>query len=120
MKIAVSTQGKDLQDQIDTRFGRAAGFIIYDLDTDEYEYISNSENAYAMQGAGPQTAQVIAQAGAEAVITGHIGPKAYSALNAGKIKIFLAQENKTVQETIQNFKQGNIKSSDGADKPGHW
>jgi len=76
MKIAISSQGDDLSATLDPRFGRASGFIIYDLDTDQYEYISNAENAQAPQGAGGQAAQTVARSGAQAVISGHIGPKA--------------------------------------------
>ena len=39
MKIALSSEGNLLEDNLDMRFGRAKGFIIYDLDNNEYEYI---------------------------------------------------------------------------------
>ncbi len=119
MKIALSSKGKDLTTALDPRFGRAAGFIIYDTETDNYEYISNEENLNANQGAGVQTAQKIANSGAQAVISGHIGPKAFSALNAGNVKIYLT-DKATVQEAVAAFKDGELVPSNGADKPGHW
>ncbi len=119
MKIAISSQGDDLSAKLDPRFGRASGFIIYDLDTDKYEYISNAENARAPQGAGGQAAQTVARSGADVIISGHIGPKAYAALSGGGMTIYLAQEG-TIQEVIQAFKNGKLQSTQGADKPGHW
>mgnify|MGYP006296514451 CR=1 FL=1 len=119
MKIAISCQGKDLSSSVDPRFGRAAGFIIYDTETENFDYITNEQNLNAAQGAGIQTAQNVAKSGAQAVITGHVGPKAFSALKAGKIDIYLGA-NQSVQESIQAFKNGDLKAADQADKPGHW
>lgn len=119
MKIAISSQGNDLSAQIDPRFGRATGFIIYDLDTDEYDFISNAENSQAPQGAGGQASQAVAKSGAKAVISGHIGPKAFAALSAGGFSIYLAEKG-TVQEIIQAYKNGQLQSVQGHDKPGHW
>lgn len=119
MKIAISSQGKDLSSAVDPRFGRAAGFIIYDLETENYEYIDNEQNLNAAQGAGIQTAQNVAKSGARAVITGHVGPKAFSALKSGNIDIYLGT-NQSVQESISAFKNKELKPADQADKPGHW
>lgn len=119
MKIAISSKGKDLSTSLDPRFGRAAGFIIYDTESDSYEYLSNQENLNANQGAGIQTAQKIANAGVQGVISGHIGPKAFSALDAGNIKIYLTDQS-NVQEAIAAFKNGQLLPADTADKPGHW
>ena len=118
MKIAISSQGKELSSAVDPRFGRAAGFLIYDTETGNYEYINNEQNLNAAQGAGIQTAQNVAKSGAQAVITGHVGPKAFSALKSGKIAIYLGA-NKSVEESIQAFKNVERKPEDHAAKPGH-
>lgn len=119
MKIAVSTQGQDLNSALDPRFGRASGFLIYDDQSGEAEYISNTQNLQAMQGAGIQTAQNVAQSGAKAVISGHVGPKAFSALKAGGIAIYLCAQG-TVQEALDALKAGTLTQAQDADKPGHW
>ncbi len=119
MKIAISSQGQDMNSGLDPRFGRTSGFIIYDTDSQEWSYLANTQNMQAMQGAGIQTAQNVVQAGAEAVITGHVGPKAFSALQAGGIGIYLCQEP-TVQEAVKAFMDNRLSPTDGADKPGHW
>lgn len=120
MKIAISCKGNDLNAKLDPRFGRAAGFIIYDTVSGNYEYLSNEENLNAPQGAGVQTAQKIANSGVQAVISGHVGPKAFSALNAGKIEVYLSSQSRTVQEAASAFKNGELSSSSGADRPGRW
>jgi len=119
MKIAISSQGQDMSSAIDPRFGRAAGFIVYDDQSGSYEHISNQQNLQAMQGAGIQTAQNVAQSGAKAVISGHVGPKAFSALQSGGIDIYLFQSG-TVQEALDAFKAGKLERAQDADKPGHW
>lgn len=119
MKIAITAQGESLEDKVDPRFGRAQGFIVFDLDTESFEYISNLQNLNAMQGAGIQTAQNVAKTGAEAIITGHVGPKAFTALKAGKIKVYFCPEI-SIKEAIAKFKANELELADEADKPGHW
>ena len=119
MTIAISSQGDSLQAALDPRFGRCKGFIIFDPSTESSRFVSNEQNLNAPQGAGIQTAQNVAHCGAEAVITGHIGPKAYRALQAGGIQVYLTQAA-TVQEAIQAYQQGRLEASQGPDKPGHW
>jgi predicted Fe-Mo cluster-binding NifX family protein len=119
MKIAISSQGPDLNAALDPRFGRAAGFIVYDDANGNFEYISNEQNLQAMQGAGVQTAQKVAKTGAKAIISGHVGPKAFSALRSGGIDIYLCQAG-TVQEALDALKAGSLEKAQDADKPGHW
>ena len=92
MKIAISSTGEDLDSKIDLRFGRAFGFIIYDLDTDEFSFVNNVQNLEASQGAGIQTAQTVVNLDAGALITGHCGPKAFKVLSASDVKIYVGAE----------------------------
>ncbi|MBI9109664.1 NifB/NifX family molybdenum-iron cluster-binding protein [Maridesulfovibrio ferrireducens] len=119
MKIAISCQGPNLNDSIDPRFGRAKGFAILDTDNDSYEFVDNTQNLNAPQGAGIQSAQNVAATGAKVIITGHVGPKAFTALEKGAIKIFLT-ESGTVEDAFSAYKNGNLEEASGADKPGHW
>ena len=43
-KIAVSSEGPDMDARVDPRFGRAAGFIIIDPDTMAFEYVDNGRH----------------------------------------------------------------------------
>jgi predicted Fe-Mo cluster-binding NifX family protein len=119
MKIAISSAGPALDDLIDLRFGRAAMFIVYDLDNETFTVEDNEQNLNAAQGAGIQAAQHVVNSGAQALITGHTGPKAFKVLEAAKIPIYLA-EGGTVREAIAAFRAGSLKAIAEADVEGHW
>ena len=53
MIVAVSATGKDLNSQVDPRFGRCQNFLIVNTDTMEFEAIENP-NINASGGAGIQ------------------------------------------------------------------
>lgn len=119
MKIAISSAGNTLDDQLDLRFGRAALFIIYDLDHETFTVIDNAQNLNAVQGAGIQSAQHVVNSGAQALVTGHTGPKAYKVLEAAKIPVYLA-EGGTVRDALERWKQMKLKQITEADVEGHW
>lgn len=119
MIIAISSQGPGLDSPVDLRFGRAAGFVVVDTDSGDHRYEDNEQNLQLAQGAGIQAAQNVARTGAGAVITGHVGPKAYLALDKGGIKIFLGAAGK-VSEALDAFKAGTMEAAPGPDKQGHW
>ena len=120
MKVAVTSQGKELSSEIDPRFGRAKWLIVVDTDEGDFKAYDNVLNLNAVQGAGIQTGQNIANLGVEAVITGNVGPNAFKTLNAAGVKIFLAQQKQTVQEAIDSFKSGKLKEVGQANVEGHW
>ena len=119
MKVAITSQGKELSSEIDLRFGRAKWIIVVDTETGEFQLQDNVVNLNAVQGAGIQTGQNIANLGVEAVITGNIGPNAFKTLNAAEVKMFLAQKQ-TVRQALDLFKVGKLKEVDGANVEGHW
>ena len=119
MKVAVTAQGNELSSEIDLRFGRAKWLIVVDTETGDFEGHNNVVNLNAVQGAGIQTGQNIANLGVEAVITGNVGPNAFKTLNVAGVKIFLA-EKQTVQEAINSFKAGKLKEVNQANVEGHW
>jgi len=118
MKIAISSSGKDLNCQIDPRFGRCQYFIFLDPETMEFE-VSENEGLMAMGGAGVQAAQLIAQKGATALITGNLGPNAASALSASGIKVHLVSGG-TVREVTEAFKAGKLQEVSGPSVPPHF
>jgi predicted Fe-Mo cluster-binding NifX family protein len=119
MKIAITTSGNDLTAALDSRFGRAPKFMIYDLDTDTFEIVDNQQNLNAAQGAGIQSAQNIARLGAGALVTGHCGPKAFRVLLAAGIKIYNTNAA-TTGEALELYKAGKLKEASDADVEGHW
>ena len=119
MKIAITAQEKELSSEIDLSFGRAKWLIVVDTESGDFRAHDNAVNLNAVQGAGIQTGQNIANLGVEAVITGNVGPNAFKTLNAADIKIFLA-EKQTVQDAIDSFKAGKLKEVNQANVEGHW
>jgi len=110
MKICVTSQGDNLDAQIDGRFGRCPKFIFVDPDTMEYEVIDNP-SANAMGGAGIQSGQLISSKGATLLMTGNIGPNAFQTLKAAGIETVTGQRG-TVKEAIERYKKGEVKPTD--------
>ncbi len=119
MKIAISVSEGTLESPIDNRFGRAKSFMLYDTETKSFTTHDNTQNLTAAQGAGIQAGQNVVELGADCLITGHCGPKAYKVLAAGDIKLFLAVDG-TVQENIKKCIDGELSESNSADVEGHW
>jgi predicted Fe-Mo cluster-binding NifX family protein len=108
MKIIFSSTGKNWEDNIDDRFGRAKGFVLYDEDNDKLSWLSNDKNMNAGHGAGIQAAQLVLNTGAEILITGRIGPKAREVLEKTNIKIY-ETANVSIKQAYKNFKEGLLK-----------
>jgi predicted DNA-binding protein (UPF0251 family)/predicted Fe-Mo cluster-binding NifX family protein len=117
-KIAVSAESPNLDDPLDPRFGRAAGFIIIDPTTQEFEYIDNGASQAMSQGAGIQAAEIVVRAGATVVLTGYVGPKAFRVLQASGIRVGQNLENLTVREAVARYASGSIEMAAGSDKEG--
>lgn len=119
MKIAFTTSGNELNSPLDNRFGRALKFLVYDLDSDTFEVLDNQQNLNAAQGAGIQSAETIARSGAECLVTGHCGPKAFRVLSAARIKVYNTEAS-TVAEGLELYRQGKLTEAGNADVEGHW
>jgi predicted Fe-Mo cluster-binding NifX family protein len=119
MKIAVSSTGTDADAAVDQRFGRAAGFVIVDDGDDSVVHVPNTQNLNAPQGAGIQAAKLVSDSGANVVISGHCGPKAFRTLQAAGIQVVVGATG-TVKEAVVAFKAGELKASSSADVDGHW
>ena len=119
MKIIFTTSGDTLDAALDPSFGRARNFLLYDLESAAFDIISNQQNLNAAQGAGIQAAQTIAKAGAQALITGHCGPKAFRVLEAASIKVFNT-DAPTVAEALARYRSGELTEAQSANVEGHW
>ncbi|MBU1172852.1 MAG: NifB/NifX family molybdenum-iron cluster-binding protein [Proteobacteria bacterium] len=119
MKIAVTSRGKDLQAQVDPRFGRAAYILVVDTETLAVDVLDNSENVNAFKGAGIQAASLISDKGAEALLTGHCGPNAFKTLEAAGVKVVNDVQG-TIEGAVTNFKNGRYSYAENADVDGHW
>jgi len=119
MKLVITSQAAGLDGPIDPRFGRAKYFVLVDTETGESSSHDNAQNLNAPQGAGIQAAQSVARLGAEAILTGHVGPKAYTTLSAAKVAVYTGISG-TVKNAVEQFKEGRLTASAQADVEGHW
>jgi len=119
MKIAVTATGKNLEDEMDQRFGRAAFFLIVDTVDNQVNVIDNAQNLQSQQGAGIQAAKTVIDQGAEVVITGHCGPNAFQALQAAGVNVVVGVRG-TVEQVLDQFKRGKLETTQSSDVPGHW
>ncbi|KMY66965.1 hypothetical protein AAU61_13455 [Desulfocarbo indianensis] len=119
-KIAISSEGPTLDDKVDPRFGRAGGFIIVDPDTMEFTYLDNGASQARAQGAGIQTAEMVAKAGARVILTGFVGPKAFQALKAAGLSVGQDLEGVTVRQAVEKFKAGQVNLAEEPNRPGGW
>lgn len=119
MKVAVSSEGKTITDPVDTRFGRCVGFLVADSESGTVTYIENHQDTEAVQGAGIQAAKTVINSGAEILITGNVGPKAFTALTSAGIKIYLC-EKCTIADALDELQKGNLAPASEASVEGHW
>ncbi|MCG2734662.1 MAG: dinitrogenase iron-molybdenum cofactor biosynthesis protein [Pseudodesulfovibrio aespoeensis] len=83
----------------------------------ETSYVDNGASQALAQGAGIQAAETLANAGVQAVITGSVGPKAFTALSAAGIRIGQGVENVTVAEAVRLFTSGSVPFADTPNSP---
>ncbi|MGP8321671.1 MAG: NifB/NifX family molybdenum-iron cluster-binding protein [Methanosarcinaceae archaeon] len=117
MKICVTSAGGSLESPVDMRFGRCQYFIIVDSDTMEFEAIENP-NISASGGAGIQSAQFVANKGAEVLITGSLGPNAFPILDASDIKV-VSTSGGSVADAIEQYKNGTLQALTGPTATAH-
>jgi predicted Fe-Mo cluster-binding NifX family protein len=119
VKIVFTTSGESLEAPLEGRFGRAPRFLVYDQDHDTVEILDNRQNVEAAQGAGIQAAEAVVRSGAQALVTGHCGPKAFRVLAAAGIPVFTSNEA-TVSAALEAFRAGRLTRAQSADVDGHW
>lgn len=107
MKIAITAKSAEPSGPIDSVFGRAQNFLVFDTDNKEWSCYPNRQNLEAAQGAGIQAAQQIQKIGATVLITGNLGPKAQRVLAADNIKIYIASQG-TVEQTLTDYQQNRL------------
>ncbi len=118
MKIAITAVGDTPDDEVDPRLGRCAYFLIYDVESKQYQAVSN-EAATQSGGAGVAAAQLVQGNGAEVVLTGNAGPNAFSTLQAAGVKVVVGVSGK-VHEAVEKYLAGGYKSVDEASVKPHF
>ena len=117
MKIAISAAGTDLEAATSPIFGRCPAYVFVDTQTMEYQGVPNPA-VDAPGGAGIQAAQFIVEQGAQAVVSGNVGPNAMGVFRAASIPVYLF-EGGTVRQAAEALAAGKLQAVEGANVPAH-
>jgi predicted Fe-Mo cluster-binding NifX family protein len=120
MKVAISAQSDTIDALVDPRFGRARWFIVVDSENGAWQAHDNAANVDASGGAGVQAGTTVASQGAQAVITGNVGPNAHKVLAAANIAIYQADNGTSVRDALAAFTSGKLTAVEAPTVSGHW
>jgi predicted Fe-Mo cluster-binding NifX family protein len=110
MKIAFTAKGSEWNSKIDPRFGRTEYLLIYDTDSQELISHDNRSIENEAHGAGPKTAKLIYDTGADVLITGNgPGENAALALEKAGVEIYTGAEKMKVNEALEAFYNKQLK-----------
>jgi predicted Fe-Mo cluster-binding NifX family protein/ferredoxin len=118
MKIAVTSTGPALDDNVEARFGRCAYFLIIDTETLKCEPIENPNIALG-GGAGIQSAQLMSEKGVTTVLTGNCGPNAFNVFGQAGIQVIVGVRG-TVRNAVEQFKTGALSTASGPNVVSHF
>jgi len=118
MKIAVTTTGPSLDDQVEARFGRTPYYLFIDTETMEVEAVQNP-NAAAGGGVGIQSAQLMAEHDVKYVLTGNCGPNASQVFEAAGIQVIVGVTG-IARQVIDQFKAGTFTASNQPNVASHF
>jgi predicted Fe-Mo cluster-binding NifX family protein len=117
MKIVVTANGAGLDAAASPVFGRCPTYVLVDTDTMQCESVENPAVG-ASGGAGIQAAQFILERGAQAVVTGNVGPNAFGVFQVSGVEVYLFGGG-TVREAVEAYKAGQLHPVSGANVPAH-
>lgn len=118
-KVIVSASGQNLEAEVAPRFGRAPYFLLVNPESMEYEVVANQQNFQAAQGAGIQSAALVARYKPSALLTGYCGPKAFDTLQAARIEVIVGVKG-SVREAVQQFRSGKLSPAGSPNAAAHW
>lgn len=118
-KVCFTSSGPTLDSLIDPRFGRSAFIIFLDEKGNIEESIPNP-GVQAFRGAGVISAQEVVKRGVSDLVSGNIGPNAFSVLSSAGIKIFLVSSTVTVEEGFKLWKEGKLSLANSPSIQSGW
>ena len=113
MKIAISTDGTDLESQVAQRFGTSQYLLIVDLETMSFDTVPNP-GATGQRGAGMQAVVLAISKDVKAVLTGHCSPAATRQLTQNGIQVYAGLSGK-LKDVLEKYRKGDLKESAVAD-----
>ncbi len=119
MKIAISSTGKNLESEVDARFGRCDYFLIVKIENNKVKDFKAIENIAKAQmgGAGIVAGEIVAKQKVNAVITVNLGPRAFSVFEQFGMEIYHGEGK--IKNVLQQFIDGKLKKLTNATGPQH-
>ncbi len=117
MKIVVSANGAGLDAPASSVFGRCPMYVFVNTETLKCESVENPA-MNAAGGAGIQAAQFVVERGAQAVVTGNVGPNAFNVFQPANVPVYLFGGG-TVRQAAEAYKAGQLSSTGGASAQAH-
>ncbi|KGG80452.1 NifB/NifX family molybdenum-iron cluster-binding protein [Caloranaerobacter azorensis] len=106
MKVCFSSEGRNLDSQLDPRFGRCKYFVIVDTKTNDIKVVEN-EGLVSEHGAGVSAANLVVDEGVDVVVTRNIGPNSMKILTNAKITIYEGKAD-TINSNLELLKQDKL------------
>ncbi len=114
MKVAITATSEDIKGDVDTVFGRCRYFLIADISEDKVTDVRAIENTNyrGRGGVGVAAAQLVAEQGVSAVISGNVGPRAFDILSQFGIEVYKASGK--IEKALQDFIEGKLERFTGS------
>lgn len=111
MKIAISSTGKEMSDNVAELFGRCPYFIIIEIEDGKIirtDFLKN-ENENQSSGVGMSVAKMLVENNVNVVIAKTIGPRAMDVLKQFNAEVYNGDGK--IQDILQDFINKNLKNS---------
>jgi predicted Fe-Mo cluster-binding NifX family protein len=109
LKLAITSEGKDLNSSISPVFGRSPIIILVDLDEKEIKNFHAIENPTLYEeGTGNLAAQLIVNYDVDILISGEMGPIVFHILKNAGIKVYKSA-SMNVEKNITRLIEGKLK-----------
>ena len=117
MRVVVTANSAGLDAPASPVFGRCPMYVFVDTETMAFEAVENPA-INAAGGAGIQAAQFVIERGAQAVVTGNVGPNASNVLQPAGVSVHLFGGG-TVRQAVEAYKGGQLPAAGGANVQAH-
>jgi len=120
MKIVISSTGKNIKSEVDSRFGRCNYFLIVEVSKKkEIRKVKAIKNTAQTQagGAGVMASEIVGNEKPDVVLTVNTGPRAFQVLSQLRIKIYRAEGK--IEQAVEDFMDNKLEEIRDANGPQH-
>ena len=107
MKIALPTNGQNLDSEIFFHFGRCENYLIYDTNDQNFKIIKNTSEHMGGTGLPPE---LIKNTGANVMIVSDLGQRALQLFTQSNIEVYCKAEG-IIKDVLKNFDQGKLQKA---------